>query len=65
MFLKRIPAKLRWILSVQFIFLVVMTIFRFLFYFRYNPLGKPFSGSAFLMGFRFDLKFESALALVI
>ena len=65
MFLKRIPARLRWILSVQFIFLVVMTIFRFLFYFRYNPVGKPFSGSAFFMGLRFDVKFLCILGVVM
>ena len=65
MFLKRIPALLRWILSVQLIFLVVMTVFRFLFYFRYNPSGKPFSGSAFLMGFRFDIKFVCILGVAM
>ena len=65
MFLKRIPALLRWILSVQLIFLVVMTVFRFLFYFRYNPSGKPFSGSAFLMGYRFDIKFVCILGVAM
>ncbi len=65
MFLKRIPALLRWILSVQLIFLVIMTVFRFLFYFRYNPSGKPFSGSAFLMGFRFDIKFVCILGVAM
>ena len=65
MFLKRIPALLRWILSVQLIFLVVMTAFRFLFYFRYNPSGKPFSGSAFIMGCRFDIKFVCILGVAM
>jgi phosphoglycerol transferase MdoB-like AlkP superfamily enzyme len=63
MFLKRIPGLVRWILSVLLSFLVVMTIFRFLFYFRYNPAGKPFSGSAFFMGLRFDIKFVCILGV--
>jgi len=64
-FLKRIPILLRWILSVQLIFLIVMTIFRFLFYFRFNPPGKVFSGSAFLMGLRFDIKFVCILGIAM
>src|SRR5665647_2852012 len=63
MFLKRIPRLVRWILSVLLSFVVVMTIFRFLFYFRYNPFGKPFSGSAFFMGLRFDIKFLCILGV--
>ena len=59
------PALLRWIVSVQFIFLVVMTVFRYVFYLRYNPAGKPFSGSAFLMGARFDIKFVCILGVVM
>lgn len=65
MFLKRIPRLVRWILTVQFVFLVVMTIFRFLFYFKYNPAGKAFSGSAFLMGLRFDIKFICILGVTM
>lgn len=64
-FFKPIPRLVRWILSVQFLFLVVMTVLRFLFYFRYNPLGKAFSGSAFLMGLRFDIKFVCILGVTM
>ena len=64
-FFKRIPRLVRWILSVQFLFLVVMTVLRFLFYFRYNPSGKAFSGSAFLMGLRFDIKFVCILGVTM
>ena len=64
-FFKRIPRLVRWILSVQFLFLVVMTVLRFLFYFRYNPSGKAFSGSAFLMGLRFDIKFVCILGVIM
>jgi phosphoglycerol transferase MdoB-like AlkP superfamily enzyme len=65
MFSKPIPRLVRWIISVQLIFLLVMTIFRFLFYFSYNPVGKAFSGSAFLMGLRFDTKFVCILGVAI
>ena len=56
-FARRIPRPLRWILSVLISFLLLMSLYRLIFYFRYNPLSKPFSGSAFLMGLRFDIKF--------
>ncbi|MEX0636167.1 MAG: hypothetical protein WD135_05315, partial [Ferruginibacter sp.] len=61
-FLKRIPRLPRWILSVVFILLTLMTVMRLIFYFRFDPPGKPFSGSAMLMGLRFDLKFTCILA---
>src|SRR5690349_19876942 len=62
-FTKRIPALLRWITAVLLFFLVLMTLYRLLFYWRYNPPGKPISGSAIWMGFRFDLKFCCILAI--
>jgi phosphoglycerol transferase MdoB-like AlkP superfamily enzyme len=65
LFLKRVPRLVRWILSVQVVFLLVMMLFRFLFYLTYNPPGKAFSGSAFLMGLRFDVKFVCILGAVM
>lgn len=65
LFLKKIPRLLRWIVSVQLVFLVLMTLLRLLFFFCYNPPGKPLSGSAMLMGFRFDLKFTCIMAVTI
>jgi phosphoglycerol transferase MdoB-like AlkP superfamily enzyme len=64
-FYKKIPGLVRWIIAVLLVFLFVMTAYRFFFYFKYNPLGKAFSGSAFLMGLRFDIKFVSILGVVI
>ena len=64
-YLKRIPRLVLWILSVMMIFLVVMTLFRVLFYFKFLPTGQVFSGSAFLMGLRFDLKFICILGVSI
>ena len=65
MFLQRIPRLLRWIISVLVSFLFVMTLYRLLFFLKYNPAGKPLSGSAFLMGLRFDIKFTCILGVAI
>ena len=65
LFLQRIPKLLRWIFSVVIILLVTMTIFRFIFFFTYNPPGKPISGSAFLMGLRFDARIACIVGLAM
>jgi phosphoglycerol transferase MdoB-like AlkP superfamily enzyme len=65
LFLQRIPKLLRWIFSVVLIFLVVMTIFRFLIYWKFNPPGKAFSGSAFILGLRFDARVAAIIGLVM
>lgn len=65
LFLQRIPKLLRWIFSVVLVFIATMTIFRFIFLWRYNPPGKAFSGSAFIMGLRFDTKFACMIGLTI
>ncbi|MDB5277853.1 MAG: sulfatase [Ferruginibacter sp.] len=64
-FYKKLPGLVRWIIAVLLVFLFVMTAYRFFFFFKYNPPGKPFSGSAFLMGLRFDIKFVSILGVVM
>ena len=65
LFIKRIPRLLRWITSVLLLFVLVMSLLRLIFFFRYNPPGKAFSGSAMLMGLRFDLKFACIMAVTI
>ena len=65
LFLQRIPKLLRWIFSVVLLLLVTMTIFRFIFYWKYNPPGKAFSGSAFLMGLRFDARIVCIIGLAM
>jgi phosphoglycerol transferase MdoB-like AlkP superfamily enzyme len=63
--LKSIPRLLRWLGATWLFFLLMATLARLLFYARYNPPGKPFSGSALWMGLRFDIKFVSILVLVM
>lgn len=65
LFLQRVPKLLRWIFTVVILLLVTMTIFRFIFFFTYNPPGKAFSGSAFIMGLRFDARIASIIGLII
>lgn len=65
LFLQRIPKLLRWIFSVVLVLLLVMSLARFIFYFSYNPPGKPFSGSAFIMGLRFDARIACIAGLLM
>lgn len=65
LFLHRIPKLLRWIFSVVLVLLVVMTLSRLLIYWKYNPHGKAFSGSAFIMGFRYDARVVCVIGLVM
>ncbi len=64
-FFKRIPVLICWLISVFFCFLISMTIFRLIFYWQYHPAGKPLSGSALIMGLRFDIKFVSMLVITM
>jgi phosphoglycerol transferase MdoB-like AlkP superfamily enzyme len=64
-FLQRIPKLLRWIFCVVLILLLAMSIGRFILYIAYNPLNKPFSGSAFIMGLRFDARIAGIIGLLM
>lgn len=64
-FYRRIPRLPRWILSVVIVFLSLMTLMRLVFFFRFDPPGKAFSGSSMIMGLRFDLKFTCIMAVTI
>ena len=63
--LKKVPRLLRWIFSVVLLLLAVMTIFRFIFFGAYNPPGKAFSGSAFIMGLRFDARWACGVGIAM
>ena len=65
LFLQRIPKLLRWIFSVLLILLVVMTFSRLIILWTYNPPGKAFSGSAFILGFRYDARVVCIIGLVM
>jgi len=45
--------------------LLLMTLARFVFFWAYNPPGKAFSGSAFLLGLRYDARVVSVIGLLM
>lgn len=55
--MKKLPKPIRWTLSVMLLLLCVMTFYRFYFFFYYRGASRPFSGSAFLLGLRYDARF--------
>jgi phosphoglycerol transferase MdoB-like AlkP superfamily enzyme len=63
LFLQRIPRLLRWILSVALIFLLLLSLSRLIIFWSFNPPGKAFSGSAFIMGMRYDVRVVCIIAL--
>ncbi|MEO6671083.1 MAG: sulfatase-like hydrolase/transferase [Ferruginibacter sp.] len=60
---RRIPRILRWVFVLMLIFLILMTVYRFYFFFHYRPENRPFSGSSFILGLRYDARLVSILGL--
>jgi phosphoglycerol transferase MdoB-like AlkP superfamily enzyme len=65
LFIKRLPRLLRWVISIVVSWLLAMLLLRLVFYWQYNPPGKGFSGSAFIMGLRFDARVACGLGLLM
>jgi len=61
--LKRVPRLIRWILATMLLFLLLMMLYRFYFFFHYRGANRPFSGSAFLLGLRYDARIVSVMGL--
>ncbi len=59
------PRLLRWVISIVLSWLLAMVLLRMVFYWQYNPPGKGFSGSAFIMGLRFDARVACGLGLLV
>lgn len=62
--ISRLPRLIQWILSIGFVLLLTMTLFRIVFYFFFNNQGNSFFqlGGAFFLGLRYDLR---AIALIL
>ncbi|RYY90925.1 MAG: LTA synthase family protein [Chitinophagaceae bacterium] len=58
----RIPRPIKWSIYIGTIFLVLFTLFRFLFYLRFKPVEEGFPGAAFWMGFKFDARVAVVVA---
>ncbi len=59
------PRPLRWVTELMLFFLMVLTLYRLLFYTVYLPEGRPFSGSVFLLGLRYDLRAVAVLGMLV
>ncbi|RYY94186.1 MAG: LTA synthase family protein, partial [Chitinophagaceae bacterium] len=59
----KIPRPIQWAASLGLLFLVLFTVLRVVFYLVFDPAGGSFPGAAFWMGFKFDARFASFLAL--
>ena len=62
---QRVPRLLRFTFSVILILLLLMTVYRFFFFFHYRPANRPFTGSAFLLGLRYDARIVSILGILL
>lgn len=63
--LLRFPRSLRWLTVLLASWLGAMTLYRFWFHSQFHPVGKPLSGSAIWLGFRFDLKFAAIIGIIL
>lgn len=63
--MKRLPRLIRWVLGVCLLLLLLMSAYRLFFFFHYRGENRPFSGSAFWLGVRYDLRIVSVLGLLM
>ncbi|RYY41424.1 MAG: LTA synthase family protein [Chitinophagaceae bacterium] len=61
----KLPRAIRWSASIGLIFLVLFSLFRFLFYFRFKPADEGFPAGAFWMGLKFDARVAVAIAALV
>jgi phosphoglycerol transferase MdoB-like AlkP superfamily enzyme len=63
--LNRIPKLLQWIIIAMFLLLVLMFFYRIFFFTYYSQPGRPITGSAFLLGLRYDARVVAAIGLAM
>jgi phosphoglycerol transferase MdoB-like AlkP superfamily enzyme len=61
----KLPRLTQWIGIMVLIFLIILTLFRLVFFLHYKPLDYPLPGSAFIMGFRLDLRMVAFIAILM
>ena len=59
----RIPKLLQWIIISMFLLLVLMFFYRLFFFYYYSLPGRPITGSAFLLGLRYDARVLAVIGL--
>ena len=62
---KSYPAHLQWIGILMCFLLLLMNVYRLFFFYHYNSTQRPFSGSAFILGLRYDLRMVAVLGLIM
>ena len=60
-----LPARIKWILSGLLLYLLLLTLYRFFFLFKFRPLDSGIPLDALFLGLRYDLKFISIWGLVL
>lgn len=63
--LNRIPKLLQWIIISMFLLLILMFFYRLFFFYYYSQPGRPITGSAFLLGLRYDARVVAAIGLTM
>jgi phosphoglycerol transferase MdoB-like AlkP superfamily enzyme len=61
----KLPRLTQWIGFMVLLFLIILTIFRLVFFLHYKPLDYPLPGSAFIMGLRLDLRITAFIAMLM
>jgi phosphoglycerol transferase MdoB-like AlkP superfamily enzyme len=56
---------LKWIILFMFLLLVLMFFYRLLFFYTYSIPGRPLTGSAFLLGLRYDARVVAVIGLAM
>jgi phosphoglycerol transferase MdoB-like AlkP superfamily enzyme len=62
---RRIPFVIRWILQFTFLLLLLMFLYRWFFFHTYSQPGRPFSGTAFILGLRYDARVVAVVGIVM
>src|SRR5687767_11718162 len=60
----KIPKQIRWIFGIMVLLLLMMTVYRLAFFYTFRAPDRPLPGSAFLLGFRYDIRFISIIGLI-
>src|SRR5436190_11828539 len=63
--LNRIPKLLQWIIVTMLMLLILMFFYRVFFFSHYSQPGRPITGSAFLLGLRYDARVVATIGLAM
>lgn len=64
-FVHRVPKLLQWIACTMLLLLLLMFAYRLFFFYHYSHAQRPITGSAFLLGLRYDARVVASVGLVM